>query len=164
MSNPYTVSLSLSWFDELLCLDEKNNVHIEAAQIRDPNRQRVFEIAKKIWIKEFHMSENDVNNTPLDKSTIVVMYSNDDKGNLNLLSAARFEIYKDPDTHIKTAKIFSMASIPKKKGYGKLLLDKISNFVKNKCDCNFMTVDVVRLIISHFDNISVIPLRRKIGF
>ena len=62
MSNPYTVSLSLSGFDELLCLDEKNNVHIEAAEKRDPNRQRVFELAKKIWIKEFHMSDEDVNN------------------------------------------------------------------------------------------------------
>ena len=62
MSNPYTVSLSLSGFDELLCLDEKNNVHIEAAEKRDRNRQRVFELAKKIWIKEFHMSDEDVNN------------------------------------------------------------------------------------------------------
>jgi hypothetical protein len=155
MSNPYTVSLSLSGFDELLWLDEKNNVHIEAAEKRDPNRQRVFELAKKIWIKEFHMSENDVNKAPLGKSTIVVMCSNDDKGNSNPVSAARFEIYEDPDTHVKTAKLYSMASIVKKRGYGKLLLDKISKFVKKRCDCNFMTVDVVRPIISHFENITM---------
>ena len=148
MNNPYTVSLSLSGFDKLLCLDEKNNVHIEAAEKRDPNRQRVFELAKKIWIKEFHMSENDVNKAPLGKSTIVVMCSNDDKGNSNPVSAARFEIYEDPQTHIKTAKIYSMASIVKQKGYGKLLLLEISKFVTTECGCKFMTVDVVRPVIS----------------
>jgi hypothetical protein len=66
---------------------------------------------------------------------------------------------------IKTAKIFSVASIPKKKGYGKLLIDKISKFVKKNCDCKFMTVDVVRPIISKKDWINILmsnPGEKKI--
>jgi hypothetical protein len=115
MSNPYTVLLSLTWFDTLLCLDEKNTVHIEGATRMDPNRKHVFDLAKEIWIKEFHMSENYVYSVPLGQFTIVVVYSNDDMGISNPLSAARFAIYEDQDTSKKTVKIFSVASIPKEK-------------------------------------------------
>ena len=48
-----------------------------------------------------------------------------------------------------------MASIVKKRGYGKLLLDEISNFVRNQCHCEFMTVDVVRPIISGHNTIEM---------
>ena len=47
-------------------------------------------------------------------------------------------------THIKTPKIYSMASIVEEKGYGKLLLLEISKFVTTKCGCKFMTVVVAR--------------------
>ena len=164
MSNPYTVSLSLSGFDALLYLDEKNTVRIEGANEVDPNRERVFQHAKQIWIKEFHMSDEYLNNALLSESTIVVMYSNDNEGKSNPVSAARFEIYEDPLTHIKTAKIYSMASIVKEKGYGKLLLLEISKFVKTKCGCKFMTVDVVRPIISDRYSIDIImndPTEKK---
>jgi len=49
-----------------------------------------------------------------------------------------------------------MASIVKEKGYGKLLLLEISKFVTTKCGCKFMTVDVVRPIISDKDSIQMI--------
>jgi len=157
MSNPYTVSLSLSGLDtRLYPEDDKNTVCIEGAKKEDPNGRRVFELAKQIWIKEFHMSDEDLNRAPLSESTIVVMYSRDSVGDSNPLSAARFEIYEDPNTRIKTAKIYSMASIVKKKGYGKLLLLEISKFVTNKCDCKFMTVDVTRPIISDQDSIDML--------
>jgi hypothetical protein len=80
------------------------------------------------------------------------------------LSAARFEIYEDPYTHIKTAKIFSVASIVKKKGYGKLLIKEISKFVKKNCGCRFMTVDVIRPIISDYNSIEMLvgePIEKK---
>ena len=156
MSNPYTVSLSLSGFDTLLYPDGKNTVRLAVAKSGDATRQRVFELAKEIWMQEFHVSDEDLNNAPLSESTIVVMYSNDNEGKSNPVSAARFEIYKDPQTHIKTAKIYSMASIVKGKGYGKLLLLEISKFVTTKCGCKFMTVDVVRPIISDKDSIQMI--------
>ena len=156
MSNPYTVSLSLSGFDTLLYLDEKNTVRLAVAKSGDATRQRVFELAKTIWMQEFHVSDEDVNDALLSESTIVVMYSNDNEGKSNPVSAARFEIYEDPQTHIKTAKIYSMASIVKKKGYGKLLLLEISKFVTKKCGCKFMTVDVVRPSISDKSSIAML--------
>jgi hypothetical protein len=156
MSNPYTVSLSLSGFDTLLYLEDKNTVRLAVAKHGDTTWQCVFELAKKIWIKEFHMSDKDLNNARLSESTIVVMYNNDNKGNSNPVSAARFEIYEEPQTHIKTAKIYSMASLVKKKGYGKLLLLEISKFVTNKCGCKFMTVDVVRPSISDQNSIAML--------
>lgn len=166
MSNPYIVSLNLDGFDNQLGLyDGNNTVCIAGAKRKDPNRQHVFKLAKEIWMQEFHMSEEDVYNAPLRKSTIVVVYSNDKHGNSNPLSAARFEIYEHPYTRIKTAKIFSMASIVKKKGYGKLLIEEISKFVKNNCDCQFMTVDVTRPIISGYNSIEMLvgePIEKKI--
>jgi hypothetical protein len=156
MSNPYIVSLSLNSFDtQLGVYDGHNTVCIAGAKKNDPNRQFVFKLAKEIWKQEFCMSEEDVNNAPLRKSTIVVVYSNDRNGNSNPLSAARFEIYEHPYTHIKTAKIFSVASIEKKRGYGKLLIEEISKFVKNNCGCQFMTVDVSRPIISGYNSIDL---------
>ena len=67
----------------------------------------MFELVKKIWIREFRMSEKDVNNAPLGKNTIVVMYRSDAIGNSNPLSSARFEIYQDPKTHKNCEDIFS---------------------------------------------------------
>jgi len=157
MSNPYIVSLNLNGFDNQLGVyDGNNTVCIAGAKIKDPNWQRVFEIAKIIWKQEFHMSDEDVNRVPLDNSTIFVVYSNDKMGNSNPLSVARFEIYEDHSTGIKTAKIFSMASIIKKKGYGKLLITELSNFVKTKCNCQFMTVEVTRPIISGYNWIEML--------
>jgi hypothetical protein len=156
MSNPYIVSLNLNGFDKQLGVYDNNTVCIADANIKDPNWQRVFEIAKIIWKREFRMSDEDVNRVPLDNSTIFVVYSNDKMGNSNPLSVARFEIYEDHSTGIKTAKIFSMASIIKRKGYGKLLVTELSNFVKTKCNCQFMTVEVTRPIISEYNCIEML--------
>jgi len=165
MSNPYIVSLNLDGFDNQLDVyDSNNTVYIAGANKNDPNWQRVFEFAKIIWKKEFHMSDEDVNRVPLDNSTIVVVYSNDKMGNSNPLSVARFQIYEDHSTGIKTAKIFSMASIIKRKGCGKLLITELSNFVKTKCNCQFMTVEVTRPIISEYNCIDMLmedPIEEK---
>jgi len=146
MRNPYIVSISLSGASTLLSTDEdQNTVHFEWTERGDPNRMHVFNIAKKIWIREFELSDKAVNEMLDDDKIMVVVYSKDKTGSLKPLSAGRFQCEGDDD---KSAHISAVASIEKRQGYGRLLLENIGKLVKARYNCNFMTVDVTRPIIS----------------
>jgi hypothetical protein len=154
MSNPYIVSLSLSGAAWLLSTDkDQTTVHFVWVEKNNPERMHVAELANKIWVQEFHLSDNDANEILISDDIIVVVYSRDVKGNLKPLSAGRLGIHEEHLTGIKTAKIYSVASIEQKKGYGKLLLKNIRELAENTYMCKFMTVDVTRPIISNPDSI-----------